>query len=79
MLKTDTDPLVRLYAAEALYFITGTKTVVPAIIEALSHEDVEVRCQAVSLIGLVEADLGDVLQPLMLALGDPNPCVRATA
>jgi hypothetical protein len=42
MLKTDTGPLVRLLAAEALHFITGTKAVVPAFIEALRHPDVEV-------------------------------------
>lgn len=79
MLKTDTDPLVRLHAAEAIWNVTGTKAVVPAIIEALSHQDVEVRCQAVSMIGLVEADLQDVLQPLAGALANPNPFVRATA
>lgn len=79
MLDTDTDSLVRLHAAEALHFVTGTKTVVPAIIEALSHGDVEVRCCAVSLLGLVQADLSGVLQPLVGALADPNPYVRATA
>jgi len=78
-LETDTDPMVWLHAAEAIWHITGTKTVVPAIIEALSQGDVEVRCQAVSMIGLVEADLQDVLQPLVTALADPNPYVRATA
>ena len=32
-----------------------------------------------SLIGLVEADLQDVMQPLIAALADPNPFVRGTA
>lgn len=79
MTETDPDPVARLNAAEAIWNVTGTKTVVPDFVEALSHEDVEVRCGAVSLIGLVEADLQDVLQPLVAALADPNPFVRGTA
>lgn len=78
-LETDTDPLVRLHAAEAIWSIIGTKTIVPDLVEALSHGDVEVRCCALSLLGLVEADLQDVLQPLVTALADPNLYVRATA
>ena len=31
------------------------------------------------MIGLVEADLQDVIQPLIAALADPNPFVRGTA
>ena len=45
----------------------------------LSDEDVEVRRFAVSMIGLVEADLQDVMQPLVGALADSNPFVRGTA
>ena len=63
MIATDPDPLVRLHAAEALWIITKNKKVVPGFIEALSDEDVEVRRFAVSMIGLVEADLQDVIQP----------------
>ena len=70
---------LRSLAAEALSFITKNKKVVPGFIEALSHTDVEIRRFAVSMIGLVEADLQDVLKPLIAALGDPNPFVRATA
>ena len=39
----------------------------------------EVRRFAVSMIGLVEADLQDVMQPLIAALADSNPFVRGTA
>jgi len=78
-LETDPDPLARLNAAEALWFITGSKKVVPAFIEALRHEDVEVRRFAVGMLGLVEADAEDVLQPLTAALSDTDPFVRATA
>ena len=79
MIETDTDTLAQLNAAEAIWHITGTKKVVPGFIEALSHTDVEIRCFAISMIGLVEADFQDVLQPLIRALADPNPFVRRTA
>ena len=79
MMATDPDTLIRLHAAEALWIITRNKKVVPGFIEALSDEDVEVRRFAVSMIGLVEADLQDVIQPLIAALADPNPFVRGTA
>ena len=79
MMATDPDTLVRLHAAEAIWIITRNKKVVPGFIEALSDEDVEVRRFAVSMIGLVEADLQDVMQPLIAALADPNPFVRGTA
>lgn len=79
MLETDPDPLARLYAAESVWMITRNKKVVPGFVEALSDEDVEVRRIAVSLIGLVEADLHDVMQPLIGALADSNPFVRGTA
>ncbi len=79
IMETDIDVLAPLSAAEALWFITENKKVVPGFIEALSHTDVEIRRFAVSMIGLVEADLQDVLKPLIAALGDPNPFVRATA
>lgn len=79
MIQTDTDPLARLHAAEAIWNITGDKRVVPGLIEALGHDDVEVRRLAVCLIGLVQADLHDVLKPLITALADPDPFVGATA
>jgi HEAT repeat protein len=79
MLGSDTDTLARLNAAEAIWQITGDKKVVPDFIEALRHEDVEVRCFAISMIGLVEADPGETLRPLIEALADPNPFVRGTA
>ncbi|MHB0960051.1 MAG: HEAT repeat domain-containing protein [Pirellulaceae bacterium] len=79
MIESDADALVRLHAAEAIWNITGDKTVVPGFIEALSHADVESRRFAVSMIGLVEADLQNVIQPLIAALADPNPFVRGTA
>jgi len=79
MLETDTDPLARLNAAEPVWFIPGSQTVVPTLIEALSHEDVEVRRFAVTMLGLVEADPNDTLQPLTVALSDFDPFVRATA
>jgi len=79
MLETDPDPLVRLNAAEAIWFITGSKTMVPTLIEVLNHEDVEVRRFAVTMLGLVEAEVQDVLQPLTAVLSDSDPFVRATA
>jgi HEAT repeat protein len=79
MMASDPDTLARLHAAEAIWFVTRNKKVVPGFIEALSDDDVEVRRFAVSMIGLVEADLQDVIQPLIAALADPNPFVRGTA
>jgi len=79
MLETDTDPLARLNAAEALWFITGSKMVVPVLLKVLSHEDVEVRRFAVGMFGLVELDPNDTMRPLTAALSDSDPFVRATA
>ncbi|MHB8954471.1 MAG: HEAT repeat domain-containing protein [Pirellulaceae bacterium] len=79
MMASDPDTLIRLHAAEAIWIITKDKKVVPGFIEALSDKDVEVRRFAVSMIGLVEADLQDVIQPLIAALADSNPFVRGTA
>ena len=79
MMASDPDTLIRLHGAEAHWIITRNKKVVPGFIEALSHPDVEVRRFAISMIGLVEADLQDVIQPLIAALADPNPFVRGTA
>ena len=79
MIASDPDTLVRLHGAEALWIITKNKKVVPGFIEALSDEDVEVRRFAISMIGLMEADLQDVMQPLIAALADSNPFVRGTA
>ncbi|MHB8971280.1 MAG: HEAT repeat domain-containing protein [Pirellulaceae bacterium] len=79
MIATDPNPLARLHAGEAAWIITKNKKVVPGFIEALSDKDVEVRRFAVSMIGLVEADLQDVIQPLIGALADHNPLVRGTA
>jgi HEAT repeat protein len=79
MMTSDPNPLVRLHAAEAIWIITKNKKVVPGFIEALSDEVVEVRRFAISMIGVIEADLQDVLQPLIAALADSNPFVRGTA
>lgn len=79
MMASDPDTLVRLHAAESIWNITKSKKVVPGFVDALSDKDVEVRRFAVSLIGLVEADLQDVIQPLIAALADSNPFVRGTA
>jgi HEAT repeat protein len=79
MMASDPDTLVRLYAGEAIWFLTRNKKVVPGFIEALSDEDIEVRRFAISMVGLVEADLQDVMQPLIGALADSNPFVRGTA
>ncbi len=79
MLETDPDPLARLNAAEALWFITGSRKVVSAFLKGLSHEDVKVRRFAVTMLGLVEADLNDTMRPLTAALSDTDPFVRATA
>ena len=69
MMASDPDTLVRLHGAEAIWIITKNRKVVPGFIEALSDPDVEVRRFAVSMIGLVEADLQDVIQPLIGCLG----------
>jgi HEAT repeat protein len=79
MMASDPDTLIRLHGAEALWIITKNKKVVPGFIEALSDKDVEVRRFAVSMIGLVGANVHDVIQPLTAALADPNPFVRGTA
>ncbi len=79
MMASDPDTLIRLHGAEAIWIITKNKKVVPGFIETLSDPDVEVRRFAVSMIGLVEADLQDVIQPLIAALADSNPFVRGTA
>jgi HEAT repeat protein len=76
MMASDRDTLIRLHAAESIWIITKDKEVVPGFVEALSDEDVEVRRFAISMVGLVEADLKDVMQPLIAALADPNPFQR---
>jgi HEAT repeat protein len=67
---------VSLRAAEALGQI-GTETAVAGLLEALNHDDSDVRCSAVSALGEISSEVAAVA--VMRSLSDRDIFVRGRA
>lgn len=72
---------VRLYCGQALVKLSGpaAKKHVPALVEALSDPDADVRAYAATALGLVGKGASGAKTALQTAAKDADPAVRAAA
>jgi HEAT repeat protein len=78
-LQTDSDSLVRLYAAEALWTIRGDKAAVRVFVGGLHEGEAAARRYAATMLGMIGPEAQESLQPLIDALDDTDVVVRRCA
>ena len=76
VLDADTDPKVRLQAAESLWYICESKKAIHAFVACLSDNDLGIRRWAAAMLGLSGAQVEEAIQPLIQALDDNDLPLR---
>ena len=70
--QSDSNPLVRLHAAEVLWTICQHKTAVRVLVGGLHDNMVEARRYAAERLGVLGTEVVEAIQPLIDTLDDPD-------
>jgi HEAT repeat protein len=79
ILQSDSDPLTKLYAAEALWMLNRHEAAIQVFVGGLQESKAEARRYAAAMLGIIGPRAKEAVQPLIGSLSDSDVFVRRYA